>query len=181
MPSSLEGAELTSIPARVAAAVLATEDHRFYQHPGVDPIALGRVGVGLLHGVDSGGATIEAQLAKPLYTGDRHDWAAHVDLVGLAVKLDRRYTKDQILLMYLNVAYFGHGFYGVRAASVGYFGQAPQVLDWAEAALLAGLLQSPANYDPVDHPQAAMQRRHYVPDRLVATRRAERGRRNGDR
>jgi membrane peptidoglycan carboxypeptidase len=82
--------------------------------------------------------------------------------------------------MYLNVAYFGHGFYGVRAASVGYFGQAPQVLDWAEAALLAGLLQSPANYDPVDHPQAAMQRRHYVPDRLVATGVLS-GRRNGDR
>jgi membrane peptidoglycan carboxypeptidase len=163
------GSELTSIPARVAATVLATEDHRFYEHPGVDPIALGRVGIGLLHGVDSGGATVEAQLAKLLYTGDRHDWAAQVDLVGLAVKLDRRYTKDQILLMYLNVAYFGHGFYGVQAASLGYFGKAPQALDWAQAALLAGLLQSPTNYDPVDHPQAAMQRRRHVLERLVAT------------
>jgi penicillin-binding protein 1A len=162
------GAQLTSIPARIAAAVLATEDHRFYEHPGVDPIALGRVGIGLLHGVDGGGATIEAQLAKLLYTGDRGDWAAHVDLAGLAVKLDQRYTKDQILLMYLNVAYFGHGFYGVQLASVGYFGKAPQALDWAQAALLAGLLQSPTNYDPVDHPLAAMQRRHHVLERLVA-------------
>ena len=163
------GVRLTGIPTRVAAAVLATEDHRFYEHPGVDPIALGRVGIGLLHGVDSGGSTIEAQLAKLLYTGDRGDWPAHVDQVGLAVKLDQRYTKDQILLMYLDVAYFGHGFYGVQAASVGYFGKAPQALDWAQAALMAGLLQSPTDYDPINHPQAAMQRRHHVLERLVAT------------
>jgi membrane peptidoglycan carboxypeptidase len=159
---------LTTIPLRIAAAVVATEDHRFYHHPGIDPIAFGRVATGLLTGRDRGGATIDAQLAKLLYTGDRHDWGAQLDVVGLAVKIDHAYSKDQILLMYLNVAYFGHGFYGAQAASLGYFGEPPQNLDWAQAALLAGLLQAPTDYDPLDHPQAALERRQYVLNRLVA-------------
>jgi membrane peptidoglycan carboxypeptidase len=71
--------------------------------------------------------------------------------------------------MYLNIAYFGHDYYGLRAASIGYFDQAPQNLDWAQAALLAGLLQAPTDYDPIDHPEPARQRRHYVLDRLIAT------------
>jgi penicillin-binding protein 1A len=160
---------LTKIPKRVVAAVVATEDHRFYQHPGIDPLALGRAGIGLLQGTDDGGSTIEVQLAKLLYTNGRTDLASQLDRVGLAIKLDQTYTKDQILLMYLNVAYFGHQFYGLHAASVGYFDKAPEDLDWAQAAMLAGLLQSPTNYDPVDHPQAALQRRHRVLDRLAAT------------
>jgi membrane peptidoglycan carboxypeptidase len=71
--------------------------------------------------------------------------------------------------MYLNVAYFGHGFYGLQAASVGYFDLAPQDLDWAQAATLAGLLQAPNDYDPIEHPHAALQRRQHVLDRLAAT------------
>jgi membrane peptidoglycan carboxypeptidase len=160
---------LTAVPTRVAAAVVATEDHRFYEHPGIDALALGRVGVGLLHGNDGGGATIELQLAKLLYTDGRADWASQWDQVGIAIKLDQTYTKDQILLMYFNVAYFGHGFYGLQAASIGYFDQAPQNLDWPQAAMLAGLLQAPTDYDPIDHPQTALLRRHHVLDRLAAT------------
>jgi penicillin-binding protein 1A len=160
---------LTEVPRRVADAVVATEDHRFYEHPGIDPVALGRAGVGLLSGHENGGATIEVQLAKLLYTHGRADLASQLDQVGVAIKLDQTYTKDQILLMYLNVAYFGHGFYGLQAASVGYFDQAPQNLDWPQAAMLAGLLQAPTDYDPVDHPHMALLRRHYVLDRLVAT------------
>jgi membrane peptidoglycan carboxypeptidase len=162
-------APATAIPERVSAAVVATEDHRFYQHPGIDPVALGRAAIGSLAGKDSGGSTIETQLAKLLYTGDRHDLSADLDMVGLAVKLDRTYSKDQVLLMYLNVAYFGHGLYGLQAASEGYFQTRPQSLDWDQAALLAGLLQAPTSYDPLVHPDAALERRHHVLDRLVAT------------
>lgn len=157
------------IPQRVAAAVVATEDHRFYHHPGLDPIALGRASFGLLRGTDDGGSTIDVQLAKLLYTGNRGDLASQLDRVGVAIKLDHTYTKNQILLMYLNVAYFGHGFYGLEAASVGYFDQVPQNLDWAQAAMIAGLLQAPTDYDPVDHSRAALLRRHHVLDRLAAT------------
>jgi penicillin-binding protein 1A len=160
---------LTEVPKRVADAVVATEDHRFYQHPGIDPVALGRAGVGLLYDHENGGATIEVQLAKLLYTNGRADLASQLEQVGVAIKLDQTYTKDKILLMYLNVAYFGHGFYGLQAASVGYFDQPPQNLDWPQAAMLAGLLQAPTDYDPVDHPQTALLRRHYVLDRLAAT------------
>jgi penicillin-binding protein 1A len=160
---------LTTVPTRLSAAVLATEDHRFYDHLGLDPIALGREGFAVIQGRDVGGATIEAQLAKLLYLNGRDDVSAKFEEAGLALKLNRNYSKDQILLMYLNVAYFGHGFYGAQAASVGYFQVAPSELDWNQAALLAGLLQAPGAYDPIAHPQEALARRHHVLDRLVAT------------
>jgi penicillin-binding protein 1A len=160
---------LTAVPTRVADAVVATEDHRFYQHLGIDPMALGRTGIGLLQGHDVGGATLEVQLAKLLYTQGRADWVSQLEQVGIAIKLDQSYTKDQILLMYLNVAYFGHGFYGLQAASLGYFNQQPQNLDWPQAAMLAGLLQAPTDYDPIAHPQTALLRRQHVLDRLATT------------
>jgi penicillin-binding protein 1A len=160
---------LTTVPARLSAAVLATEDHRFYEHQGLDPIALGREGFAVIQGNDVGGATIEAQLAKLLYVNGRDDAGAKFVEAGLAIKLDRSYSKNEILLMYLNVAYFGHGFYGAQAASVGYFHVAASDLDWNQAALLAGLLQAPGAYDPIAHPQEALARRHHVLDRLVAT------------
>jgi penicillin-binding protein 1A len=160
---------LTAVPTRVADAVVATEDHRFYQHLGIDPLALGRTGIGVLQGRDVGGATLEVQLAKLLYTQGRPDWVSQLEQVGIAIKLDQSYTKDQILLMYLNVAYFGHGFYGLQAASLGYFNELPQNLDWPQAAMLAGLLQAPTDYDPIVHPQTALLRRQHVLDRLAAT------------
>jgi len=163
------GQLVTVLPVRVAVAVLAVEDHRFYHHPGIDPVALLRVGRGVLAGRDEGGATIEAQLAKLLYTGGRSDPVAQVQQVFLALKLDMAYTKSSILLMYLNTVYFGHGLYGLASASGGYFDAAPEGLDWAQAALLAGLLQAPDAFDPRNHPQAAVARRRQALDRLLAT------------
>jgi penicillin-binding protein 1A len=160
---------LTTVPAKLAAAVLATEDHRFYNHSGVDPLSVGRVVIGVVQGRDEGGATIEVQLAKLLYSDGPGGKPGQLDLLGLAIKLDRSYSKDELLTMYLNVAYFGHGFYGAQAASVGYFHLAPSDLDWNQAALLAGLLQAPTAYDPFVHPASALARRHHVLDRLVAT------------
>jgi hypothetical protein len=155
-------------PARLAAAVIAVEDHRFYQHPGLDLVALGRVAAGAMSGRDEGGATIDVQLAKLLYTGGRQDPQAQLTQVGLALKLDHAYPKRHLLLTYLNCVYFGHGFYGATAAAEGYFGRTPDQLDWPQAALLAGLLQSPSAYDPFVHPQRATIRRNYVLQRLHA-------------
>ncbi len=158
----------TELPTRIAGAVLAVEDHRFYRHRGIDMLALPRSARGVVTGNDAGGATIEVQLAKWLYTGGRRDHPDQVRQVVLAEKLDVRWSKQQILLMYLNTVYFGHGYYGVSAASRGYFGRSPDQLDWAQAALLAAVLKAPASLDPRRHPDTARERRDYALRRLAA-------------
>jgi membrane peptidoglycan carboxypeptidase len=162
------GPALTALPSRLATAVVAVEDHRFYRHPGLDVLALTRFAAGAVRGRDAGGATIDAQLAKVLYTGGRRNWLAQIERVGLAVKLDRAYSKRELLLMYLGCVYFGHGFTGATAAARGYFGRDPDQLDWPQAALLAGVLQAPNADDPLRHPDQALTRRNYALARLGA-------------
>jgi penicillin-binding protein 1A len=158
------------VPQRFAAALEATEDHRFNSEPGVDPIAVARVLVGKLtgHG-DQGGATLYQQLAKILYTPGRSGLAVEAEQVALAVKLKFSYSGPQILRMYASVVYFGHGFYGMAAASCGYFGTTPAGMSWPQAALLAGLVQGPTVDDPLAFPAAARIREEHVIGRLVAT------------
>jgi membrane peptidoglycan carboxypeptidase len=159
------------VPPRFAAALTATEDHRFYSEPGgIDVFAIGRVALSYLtgHG-DQGAATLYQQLAKLLYTpGQSGPWAIARQL-ALAVKLDLTYSKQQILQMYSAVVYFGHGFYGLGAASCGYFGKRPAALSWPQAALLAGLVRDPSLDDPLAHPAAGRAREEHVIGRLVAT------------
>ena len=158
------------VATKVATAVLATEDSRFYRDPALDPAGTARAAWGLVtHNRDESGATIEIQLAKLLYTGGRSGLADQVEQVGLAFKLDSHFTKAQILAMYLDAAYFGDGAYGISAAADRYFGLRPDQLSWAQASLLAGLLQAPSAYDPHLHLRAALARRGDVLDRLVAT------------
>lgn len=156
-----------ALPERIAAAVLAVEDHRFYSHEGIDTLALPRMIGGVFTGNDSGGATIEVQLAKWLYTGGRRGHTDQVEQAILAQKLDWQYTKQQILLMYLNTVYFGHGYYGITAACLGYFDRLPDEVDWPQAALLAGLLKAPNAYDPRAYPAASKERRDYALRRLA--------------
>jgi membrane peptidoglycan carboxypeptidase len=158
----------TAVPQRISAAILAVEDHRFYRHHGVDTLALPRAFNGTVTGNDRGGSTIEIQLAKWLYTGGRRNHVAQTEQVALAFKLNVRYTKSEILLMYLNTVHFGHGFYGITAACRGYFGISPDQVSWAQAALLAGVLKAPNAYDPLIHPAAALDRRSYAISRLAA-------------
>lgn len=159
------------VPSRFAAALIATEDSRFYSHPGIDPVGVARVvSHAITGGGDPGGATLDQQLAKQLYTGGREGGpVTKTEQVTLAVKLDATYTKQQVLQMYTAVVYFGHGFWGLTSASEGYFGIPPQELSWGQAALLAGLLQAPSAYDPLTHPALARARRQHVLDRLVDT------------
>lgn len=156
-------------PARFAAALEATEDHRFASEPGVDPVAVGRI----LYGVvarrgDQGGATLYQQLAKMLYTPGQSGLPSKAEQVALAVKLKYSYSGAEILRLYGDVAYFGHGFYGLQNASCGYFGEQPAQLSWPQAALLAGLVQAPSQDDPIDHPAAGQAREQHVLGRLVA-------------
>jgi len=157
------------VPPRFAAALEATEDHRFGEEPGIDPIAVLRVIYGKLTGAgDEGGATLYQQLAKMLYTPGRVGLSAEAEQVALAVKLRYTFPAAQILRMYADVAYFGHGFYGLDAASCGYFGVQPDQMSWPQAALLAGLVQGPTLDDPLAHPAAGRAREEHVIGRLVA-------------
>jgi hypothetical protein len=159
------------VPARFATSLVATEDKRFYSEPGIDLYAVARVGFGYLtgHGI-GGGATLYQQLAKLLYTnGTSASAADEAEQVALAVKLYLTFPKQRILQMYADVAYFGNGFYGLAAASCGYFGVRPAGLSWPQAALLAGLVQGPSMDDPLTHPASAREREVHVIGRLVAT------------
>jgi membrane peptidoglycan carboxypeptidase len=158
------------VPARFAAALEATEDHRFGGEPGIDPLAVGRVILGRLTGRgDQGGATLYQQLAKVLYTQGRSGLPVEAEQVAIAVKLKFSYSGPQILRMYAGVVYFGHGFYGLAAASCGYFGRPADRLSWPQAALLAGLVQGPSADDPLIFPLRARGREEHVIGRLTAT------------
>jgi membrane peptidoglycan carboxypeptidase len=157
------------LPARVAAAVVAVEDERYWRHGAIDPIAIGRAALeGIAHpGRDTGGSTIAQQLAKQLYERGSDGPLATLRAVGLAFKLEHRYSKAQILAMYLDSVYFGHGYWGIAAASRGYYGTTPGQLTWGEATLLAGLPQAPSADDPVLHFAAARARQRQVLRQLV--------------
>ncbi len=157
------------VPARFAASLEATEDHRFNSEPGLDPIALGRFVLGEVSGKgDQGGATLYAQLAKLLYTPDDSSIKAQAEEAALAVKLRYSYGPAEVLRLYAGVVYFGHSYYGLEAASCGYYGVQPDRMSWPQAALLAGLVYGPTVDDPIDFPAKALAREQHVLGRLVA-------------
>jgi membrane peptidoglycan carboxypeptidase len=157
------------VPAKVATALLATEDSRYYHDPALDPRGATRAVIGVVtRNGNDGGATIEQQLAKMLYAPGT-GITAELKQVGVAFRLDQHFSKHTILAMYLDAAYFGDGAYGVTAASDHYFGVAPNQLSWAQATLLAGLVQAPTAYDPHGHLSSARARQFHVLGRLVAT------------
>jgi len=162
---------LAKIPQTLRDAVVAVEDWRFYSHFGVDPMGVARaIYQNFRHGrIVEGGSTITQQLAKVLFLTPDKSLDRKLKEVLLALQLERRYSKDQILEMYLNQVYFGHGAYGVEAAAHTYFGKPVTELSIREAALLAGLPRAPTIYSPFNHPEAARRRRTSV----SARRRAE--------
>ena len=157
------------VPVRFADALIATEDHRFASEPGFDPMALGRVLLSAVTGKDQGGATLYQQLGKLLYARNKSHLTVELYEMGLGIKLKFSYPRAQILRMYADVAYFGHGYYGLEQASCGYFGRRPGALSWPQSAVLAGLVQAPSAYDPLAHPDLARSREGHVVSRLVAT------------
>ena len=159
----------SALPPKVTATLIATEDHRFFSEPGIDPAALGRVVLGrVVSAPDQGGSTLYQQLAKILYVAGRSGTLAETEEILLGIKLDLNYTKARILQMYANVVYFGHGYYGLAAASCGYFAEQPARLSWGQAAMLAGLVQAPSADDPLSHFANARAREAHVLIRLVA-------------
>jgi membrane peptidoglycan carboxypeptidase len=158
-----------SVPENFARPLIATEDHRFYGEPGVDLLAVARVAAAkVTNGSDQGGATIEQQLAKMLYTPTQTGFNAEVKQVALAVKLNIAYSKQQILDLYAEVAYYGHGFYGLEQASCGYFGHQAKNLTVIQGAMLAGVVNAPSVDDPINDPGNARARLEHVIARMVA-------------
>ncbi|HYB13913.1 MAG TPA: biosynthetic peptidoglycan transglycosylase [Streptosporangiaceae bacterium] len=157
------------VPRYFAEALVATEDHRFYTDPGVDPFALVRVAGSWITGhTDGGGSTIDQQLAKNLYTSGHSSFVQIVEQVTMAVKLNRTYSRAEILRLYAEIAYYGHGYYGLDAASCGYFGRPPAELTVVQAAMLAGAVNAPTYDDPLVYPAQARARLVHVIDRMAA-------------
>jgi membrane peptidoglycan carboxypeptidase len=157
------------VPANFARPLIATEDKRFYSEPGVDVLAVGRVAWSdVTGGSDQGGATLEQQLAKLLYTPAETGFDAELKQVVLAFKINSSYSKQQILALYSEVAYFGHGYYGLQQASCGYFGHPAADLTVIQGAMLAGVVNAPSLDDPIADPVSARQRLEHVITRMVA-------------
>ncbi len=157
------------IPEVMVDATVAIEDKRFFDHAGVDLKALLRAAyVDLTEGrIVQGGSTITQQLVKNLYVGSAETLTRKLQEAYLAWQLEQRLTKEQILTRYLNTVYFGNGAYGVQAAARTYFGIDARDLTLPQAALLAGLIRAPVDYDPIAHPQRAWRRRDHVLDAML--------------
>jgi penicillin-binding protein 1A len=159
-----EAVGLHEMSPYIPQAVMAIEDRRFYSHFGIDPMGLGRALLGNLTSgrFSQGGSTLTQQLAKNLFLKPDRTIERKVQEVLLALWLEQKHTKDQILEMYLNRVYFGSGAYGVEAASRRYFGKSARDVTLSEAALLAGLLKAPSRLSPARDPKAAEARAQLV-------------------
>ena len=155
---------LKDLPPYLPKAFIAIEDRRFYSHYGVDPLGILRAAVAnVLHrGVSQGGSTLTQQLAKNLFLTQERTLARKLQEVELALWLERKHSKAEILELYLNRVYFGSGAYGVEAAAQRYFGKSAKNVTIAEAAMLAGLVKSPTRLAPNRNPEGAEKRAQIV-------------------
>lgn len=162
-------ASLRDLPPYVPAAVLATEDQRFYWHFGVDPIGLSRAMVTNIRAgaYVQGGSTVTQQLAKNVFLKPDRTISRKIEEMVLAVWLELRFTKEEILTLYLNRVYFGGGAYGLEAASERYFRKPARALSLPEAAMLAGLLKAPSRYSPTNDIDLARGRAAIVLQNMV--------------
>jgi penicillin-binding protein 1A len=151
---------LSELPDYVPKAFVAIEDRRFYSHHGVDPLGIARALVAdvIRRGASQGGSTITQQLAKNLFLTRERTVTRKLQEIVLALWLEHKFTKAQILELYLNRVYFGSGAYGIEAAAQRYFGKSARQLTLAEAAMLAGLVQAPSRLAPNHNPDGAKRR-----------------------
>ncbi len=159
-----ETVNVKDLPPHVAQAILATEDRRFYYHFGLDPLGIIRAfGVNILHGgFVQGGSTITQQLAKNLFLSRERTLKRKIQEAMLAIWLETKLTKDEILSAYLNRVYLGAGAYGIDAAARVYFNKPAKQLTIREAATIAGLLKAPSRYSPSSNPSLSAQRTRVV-------------------
>ena len=159
-PSFGRWLDISQLPSEMKDAMVAVEDRRYYIHPGVDPIGITRSRY--VRAIDGrwtqGGSTITQQLARNIYLNNNKEFGRKIREVILALAMETKFSKDQILELYLNKVYFGGGAYGVDAASRKFFDHGAEDLSLAEAAIIAGLVKAPSNYSPTADAQAAIDR-----------------------
>ena len=162
---------LEQLPPHLIHAFLAAEDARFYEHQGLDLAGIFRALMKNLEAgeIVQGGSTITQQVVKSLLLTPERTWMRKLKEAVLAYRLDNSLSKDEILTLYLNQIYLGSGGYGVEGAARTYFGQHADQLNLAEAALLAGLPKAPSRFSPYNNMQVALERQHYVLERMVET------------
>jgi membrane peptidoglycan carboxypeptidase len=163
--------DFEDMPLIARQAIVAAEDENFYEHSGVDLLAIVRAAWANLTGgqIEQGGSTITQQYVRNVFpeVGKERTIERKIKEVLLAIKLERALDKDEILRRYMNTVYFGQGAYGIEAASQTYFGEHAGKLDLGQAATLAGVVSGPAIFDPVDNPSASVDRRNYVLDQMA--------------
>ena len=164
--------EVAEMPFYLVQAVVATEDRRFYEHFGIDLLGIGRAAFANLKAgrIVQGGSTITQQAAKNLFLSSERSFKRKVQEVMLALWLEERFTKDQILSLYLNRVYFGAGTYGIEAASQAYFGVSAKEITLPQAAVIVGLLKAPSKLSPLTNPTGARARAAEVLDNMAEAR-----------
>jgi penicillin-binding protein 1A len=161
---------LEQIPEQLKQAFIAAEDSRFYKHQGIDVFSIVRAFFKNLEAgtIVQGGSTITQQVTKSFLLTPERSYERKIKEAILAYRIDKAFSKEEILFLYLNQIYLGHGAYGVEAAAENYFGKHVELLNLAECAVLAGLPQAPSRYSPFHYPERAQQRQIYVLNRMVA-------------
>ncbi len=160
---------MANLPSYVPDAILAVEDRNFYHHFGANPVSIVRALIVNANegAVRQGGSTITQQLAKNVFLSGEQTIKRKIQELMLAVWLEQKFTKEEILTLYLNRVYFGAGAYGIDAASYRYFGKGARQLELGEAAVLAGLLKAPSRYAPTNNPDDAGRRGRLVVEQMV--------------
>lgn len=156
------------IPDQVKKAFVSIEDKRFYKHKGADPFAILRAVQSLIskNSITQGGSTITQQLARNIYLTHTVKWERKVEEIFIAMALEKKYSKDEILEFYINNIYFSNGYYGIQAASRGYFSKDADELSLSETAFLCAIPNSPGSYDPLQHKENTLKRRDLILDNM---------------
>ncbi|MFC1488747.1 penicillin-binding protein 1A [Thermodesulfobacteriota bacterium] len=161
---------LSKMSPMLKEAFISSEDARFYKHKGIDILSIIRAFFKNIEAgtIVQGGSTITQQVTKSFLLTPEKSYTRKIKEAILAYRIDKTFTKEEVLFLYLNQIYLGHGAYGVEAASENYFGKSARELNLAECAMLAGLPQAPSRYSPFKHPERAKQRQIYALNRMVA-------------
>ena len=170
--------KLSELPQIYINAVISVEDHRFYEHNGIDVIAIGRAIINDIKAMSfvEGGSTITQQIAKNEYFTQEKKITRKVAEVFVAFELEKQYTKNEILELYINTIYFGNGYYNIKDAAKGYFGKSITNLSDSECIMLAGIPNAPSVYAPTQNPELAKQRQKQVAEKMVQSWLFDRGR-----
>ena len=161
---------LQKMPKMLTEAFIAAEDSRFFKHKGIDFLSIIRAFFKNIEAgtIVQGGSTITQQVTKSFFLTPERSYSRKTKEAILAYRIDKTFSKKEILFLYLNQIYLGHGAYGVQAAAENYFGKSAEELNLAECAMLAGLPQAPSRYSPFRHPERAKERQIYALNRMVA-------------